>query len=165
MPQSPSKTSHHSPDVISNFSMMCLLLWQQKPWNEFCHHMFHAKVLHQHLGHSTFWKPQISFQVSLCRSPISVDCSPSMSDILRCSACCRPSSMWITFNRFSTIFETLVPHFYLCCTHSFIPKNLRNHLNSFCGEMFKLNAKFGADSLLYSLSHFECNGHTVHMLT
>ena len=28
-----------------------------------------------------------------------------------------------------------------------------------------LNEKFDADSLLYSLSHFECNGHTVHMLT
>ena len=30
--------------------------------------------------------------------------------------------------------------------------------------MFKLNAKFDADSLLYSLNHFECDGHTVHML-
>ena len=40
-----------------------------------------------------------------------------------------------------------------------------NHPNSFCGGMFKLNAKFDTDSLLYSLSHFECDGHTVHMLT
>ena len=31
--------------------------------------------------------------------------------------------------------------------------------------MFKLNTKFDSDSLLYSLSHFECDGHTVHMLT
>ena len=31
--------------------------------------------------------------------------------------------------------------------------------------MFKLNAKFGAVSLLYALSHFECDGHTVLMLT
>ena len=31
--------------------------------------------------------------------------------------------------------------------------------------MFKLNTKFDADSLLYSLSHSECDGHTVHMLT
>ena len=31
--------------------------------------------------------------------------------------------------------------------------------------MLKLNAKFDADLLLYSLSHFECDGHTVHMLT
>ena len=31
--------------------------------------------------------------------------------------------------------------------------------------MFKLNAKFDADSLLYLLSHFECDGHTVHTLT
>ena len=30
--------------------------------------------------------------------------------------------------------------------------------------MFKLNAKFDADSLLYSLSYFECDGHTVPML-
>ena len=43
--------------------------------------------------------------------------------------------------------------------------NLLNHPNSFLRGMFKLNAKFGADSLLYSLSHFECEGHTVHMLT
>ncbi|KAF6131076.1 hypothetical protein HJG60_007977 [Phyllostomus discolor] len=31
--------------------------------------------------------------------------------------------------------------------------------------MFKLNEKFDADLLLYLLSHFECKGHTVHMLT
>ena len=31
--------------------------------------------------------------------------------------------------------------------------------------MFKLNAKFDTDSLLYLLSHFECGGHTGHMLT
>ena len=42
---------------------------------------------------------------------------------------------------------------------------LLNHTYSFCREMFKLNAKFGASSLLYALSHFECNGYTVHMLT
>ena len=43
--------------------------------------------------------------------------------------------------------------------------SLLNHPNSFHREMFKLNAKFDADSLLYSVSHFECNGHTVHMFT
>ena len=42
---------------------------------------------------------------------------------------------------------------------------LLNHLNSFCRGMFKFNAKFDADSLLYLFSHFECDGHTVHMLT
>ena len=40
-----------------------------------------------------------------------------------------------------------------------------NHANSFHGRVFKLNAKCDADSLLYSLSHFECDGHTVDMLT
>ena len=33
------------------------------------------------------------------------------------------------------------------------------------GGMFKLNAEFDEDSLLCLLSHFECDGHTVHMLT
>ena len=42
---------------------------------------------------------------------------------------------------------------------------LPNHLNSFHGGIFKFNTKFDADLLLYSLSHFECDGHTVHMLT
>ena len=40
---------------------------------------------------------------------------------------------------------------------------LLNLLNSFCRGMFKLNAKFDVDSLLYSLSHFVWHGHTVHM--
>ena len=31
--------------------------------------------------------------------------------------------------------------------------------------LFKLNEKFDADPLLYSLSHFECDCHTVHMLS
>ena len=40
-----------------------------------------------------------------------------------------------------------------------------NYSNSFCGGMFKLNTKCDADLLLYWLSHFECDGHTVHRLT
>ena len=31
--------------------------------------------------------------------------------------------------------------------------------------MVKLNAKFDADLLLYSISYFDCDGSTVHMLT
>ena len=92
-----------------------------------------------------------------------VDCSPYAFNILWCSACCRPSRMWITFNRISTIFEAFVPYFYLCFTHCIIPESLLNHPNSFCRGMFKLNTKFDVDSLLYC--HFECNDHTVHMLT
>ena len=42
---------------------------------------------------------------------------------------------------------------------------LLNHPNSFRRGTFKLNAEFHTDSLLYSLSHFECEDHTVHMLT
>ena len=66
-----------------------------------------------------------------CRSLLIVDCSPYMFNTLRCSACCRPSRMWITFNRFSTIFEAFVPHFYLCCTLCIIPENLLNEPSSF----------------------------------
>ena len=40
-----------------------------------------------------------------------------------------------------------------------------NHPNSFHRGIFKLNTIFDADWLLYSLSHFECDGHTLHMLT
>ena len=47
-------------------------------------------------------------------------------------------------------------------THS---SSLLNHPDSFPGGMFKLNTKFGADLLLSSCSHFECDNHTVHMLT
>ena len=37
--------------------------------------------------------------------------------------------------------------------------------NNFCEGTLKLNAKFDADFLLYLVSYFECNGHTVHVLT
>ena len=96
-------------------------------------------------------------------SPVFVDCSPYTFNVLRCSACAGLPvdhfQLWIT------IFEVFVPHFYLHCTYCIIPKSCLNHLNSFHRGMFNLNAKFGADSLFYSLGHFECDGHTVHMLT
>ncbi|KAF6119835.1 hypothetical protein HJG60_010221 [Phyllostomus discolor] len=88
-----------------------------------------------------------------------------MFNILRCSTCCIPSTTWITFNRFLTIFKAFVPYFHLCCTHCIVPESLLSRPNSFCRGMFKLNIKSDADSLLYLLSHFECNGHTVHILT
>ena len=68
-------------------------------------------------------------------------------------------------NRFSTIFEAFVPHFYLCCTHYIIPRSLLTHPNSFRGGMFKLYTKLDSDLLLYLLSHFECSGHTAHTTT
>ena len=95
----------------------------------------------------------------------SVDCSLKVFNILGCSACCRPSRTRITFSRFSTIFEALVPHFYLHCTHCTIPESLFSHPNTFCRGMLKLTGKFDANSLLYLFSYFECDSHTVHMLT
>ena len=97
------------------------------------------------------------------QSPVFGDCSPYVFNIVRCCAYCSLSRTWVTFNRSLTIFEAFLPHFYLCCTHCIVPETL-NHLNSFCGGIFKLNSKLDAESLLYSLSHCECDGHTVHML-
>ena len=74
-----------------------------------------------------------------------------MFNILRCSDCCRLSRTWITFNRFSTLFEVFVTHFYLPYTHCIFPESFQNPPNSFCGGMFKLNTKFDVDSLLYLL--------------
>ena len=39
--------------------------------------------------------------------------------------------------------------------------DLLNYPNSFCRGMFKLNAKFDADLLLYLLSHLECHAHSM----
>ena len=140
--------------------MMFLLLCQQKLQGEFCHDMFHAKILCHNIRCSSVWNPQSSAQFSHGQLPILVDCSPYTFNMLRGSACCRPSRTWITFNRFLTTFESFVPHFYWCCTHCIIPESLLNHPNSFYRGMFKLNAKFIA-----LLSHFEQDSHTVHMLT
>ena len=40
--------------VTSNCNTVFLLLWQHKPQNEFCHSAFHAKILHQNPGPSSF---------------------------------------------------------------------------------------------------------------
>ena len=45
-------------------------------------------------------------------------------------------------------------HTFICAALLASSPSLLNHPNNFCGGMFKLNAKFDADSLLYSLSHF-----------
>ena len=42
---------------------------------------------------------------------------------------------------------------------------LLSHPNRVHGGMSKLNTKVDADLLLYLLNHFECTGHTGHMLT
>ena len=98
-------------------------------------------------------------------SSIFVGCSPHTYNILRCSTCCRPCRMWVTFSRFSPLFEVFVSHSYSRCTHCIVPENLPNHLNSFCGGMLQFNTKSDTRSLFYSLSHFEFYGHTIHMLT
>ena len=130
-------------EVISSCTTMFLLLWQQKPWNKFCHDMFYAKILHPNLR-LWFLDSQISFWCSHCQMLIFVDYSPYTFNILGSSVCCRPSRMWIIFSRFSTIFEAFVPHFYLYCSHCIIPESLLYHPNTFHGGILKLNTKFDA---------------------
>ena len=62
-----------------------------------------------------------------------------------------------------TVFEAFVPQFYLHCTHCIVPKILLNQVISM--KNVQAHTKFDVDLLLYPLSHFVCNGHTVHMLT
>ena len=143
----------------------CFFCSGSRSWGMSLPDMFHTKILHQNLGHSSFWNPHVNSYFSYCQLPIFVDFSPDHFWLLRYSTCCWSSRAWITFSRFLTTFEVFVPHFHLCCTHCIILKRLLNHLNSSCREMFKLNAKFDAHSLLYSLSHFECNSHTAHATT
>ena len=72
--------------------------------------------------------------------------------------------MWIVFNRYSIIFGAFMPHFICAVLIASSPKAFWI-IQIVSGGMFKLNAKFDADLLFYLLSHFECKGHTVHMLT
>ena len=73
--------------------------------------------------------------------------SPKISASLRCDACAGMLSWWSS--------QSPVAH---SCGRM-------NHPNSFHGAMFKLNTKFDTHSLLYLLSHFECGGHMVHIVT
>ena len=169
MPQSPSR---QTPWDLTQFSQRHQLQQHNVPSAlvaESMEHTLPGHVSWQDSGSKPqtqqFWNPQVSFQFSRCQWPIFADCSPYMFNILRGSACCRPSRMWVVFNRILSIFEMFVPHFYLHWPHCIIHKRLLNYQNYFHRGMFKLNAKSDADFLLYWLSHFECNGHTVHMLT
>ena len=124
--------------------------------------MFYAKILRQNLRHCSFGVPRSasSSRTVSHRSLLIAAHTPStLAGVLLGT-----DRTWITFSRFPPIFEACVTHFYWCCTHCIILKIHLNHLNSFHGGMLKFNAKVDADSLLCSLSHLECNGHTVHML-
>ena len=77
-----------------------------------------------------------------------------LSDLMFHQKVCRECSAWVGA-LFWRSCQSPVAHSY----------NLLNHLNSFQGGMLKLNEKCEKDLLLYSLSHFECDGQTVQMLT
>ena len=141
---------------------MFLLLWQQKPRNKFCHDTFHAKILLQNLGHSSSGTPRSA------PSSHAVSHQPLLTATIHTQhARCLPVAGLAergSLSWFSAVSEAFA-HLYLCCTHCITPKSRLHHLNSFRGGMFKLNTKLDIDSLLYSPSHFECDGHTVHTLT
>ena len=130
-------------------------------WNEFCHDMIHAKILHQSLGYSSFWNPQICFQLlalsvaNLCwLQPVCVQHS-------------QVSCLLQAFQNVDDFQPSLkhLPRFCLSFTHWVVPKSLLDHLNGFHRGVFKFNTKFDAHSLFCLLSHFECDNHTVHTLT
>ena len=88
-----------------------------------------------------------------------------MFNIHRCSACCRPSRIQITFNRFSTIFEVFVPHF----IHTAL---IASSLKAFW--IIQIVSAEECSSFMQNLlqifcsTHsviFECNGYPIHMLT
>ena len=61
-------------------------------------------------------------------------------------------------------------HEQVCCydeaaNHQLPIASLPSHPNSFHRAMFNFNTKYDTDLLLYSLSRFQCDSHTVHMLT
>lgn len=58
--------------VVSNCSVMSFLFWQEKPLNELCPDVFSAKILGPHLGHSSFWNPQMSFSFPHCQQMASL---------------------------------------------------------------------------------------------
>ena len=89
--------------------------------------------------------PNLGFRRA--ESPGWVDVSPKTLQEMRCTSRCIVM-MWRSC-------QSPVAH---SCS-------LLNHPNSFHRGMFKLNTKIDADLLLYLLSHLECHGHTVHMLT
>ena len=127
---------------------------------------YRAKSLHPEVAHiisgniALSWISLVAwnlfpFQVILvlgkARSPKApnVDCRGAewVTWVIWCFAkkLCMRHDAWVgTSSRWSC--QSLVAH---SCS-------LLNHPNGFCGGMFKLNAKFDADSLPYSLSHFEC---------
>ena len=131
-------------------STMFLLLWQQKLWNKFYHDMFHAKILHQNLRHSTSWNPQISFYFSHCQLPTFDDCSPYTFNILRCWLVVGLPELGLLSTGSQPSLKHLCHTLQMYCIHCIIPNSLLNHPNC--------KSKYDADSSLFSLSHSECNG-------
>ena len=76
---------------------------------------------------------------------------------------------WTTFNRFSTMFEAFVQYFHLSflivSSHCIKWKPTWIIWIVSMEECSNLTQNLMQIICIYMLSHFECNGHTVHMLT
>ena len=132
--------------------------------NEFCHDMFHVKILYQNLRHSSFGIPRSdssSHTVTHWSLSIAACTHSTFSDVLLVAGLPECVSL-----------STDSPPSLQCLCHTFIWAALiASSLKAFwiiqivsmeeCSSL----TKFDADSLLYLLSHFECDSHTVHMLT
>ena len=124
--------------------------------------MFHAQILHQNLGHSSFWNPNsVSSPHTVSRQSllIAARTHSTSSGVLLVAG---------PFNSFSTIFEVYVPHFYLHCT---ILQLIALSLKAFwitwivsageCSSLTKNMMQIGCSTHC----HFECNSPTVDKLT
>ena len=137
--------------------------------------MFHAKILCINLGHSSFGIPRsASSSRTVSRWSLLIAAHIHWRIFMGWLQNIQRSQVFCLLQAFQNVdhFQHVLRHLWsICATLLFalhscnILESLLNHLNSFHGGMFKLNAKFDADSLLYLLSHFQCDGHTVHMHT
>ena len=62
------------------------------------------------------------------------------------------------------LLKALILHFNLSFTHAIFHKGPDNHLNILQRRMSMFGGKLGADSVIYSLNHYECVGHTEYKL-
>ena len=90
---------------------------------------------------------------------------PIHIQLLRCSAHCRPSRTWIIFNYSWPSLKDLC-HIFICAALiASSPKALWIIWIVSAGECSSLCKIWRRFIALLALIHFECDGHTVHMLT
>ena len=107
---------------VSICSMMFLLLWYQKLWNRFCHNTF--IMLRSCIKISHVVVLGIPRSVSGSHTVIHQSWFIAPIHVQHSQVFClfRASTVWITFNRFLTIFEAFAAHFYGTALSALFPK-------------------------------------------